>query len=72
MCARAAMAGRLEPHLEALRRELRAPDPAVLSVLLALLAVAVTLRELRPAGEPAPRVAPCEPAGERRPPGRAR
>ncbi|XP_075572345.1 signal recognition particle receptor subunit beta isoform X1 [Pelecanus crispus] len=38
-----AMAGRLEPHLEALRRELRAPDPAVLSVLLALLAVAITL-----------------------------
>ncbi|XP_050758571.1 ovotransferrin-like [Gymnogyps californianus] len=43
VCARAGMAGRLEPHLEALRRELRAPDPAVLSVLLALLAVAVTL-----------------------------
>ncbi|NXT28732.1 SRPRB protein, partial [Syrrhaptes paradoxus] len=35
-----AMAGPLEPHLEALRREL---DPAVLSVLLALLAVAITL-----------------------------
>ncbi|CAM9307852.1 unnamed protein product [Bubo scandiacus] len=43
VCARAAMAGRLEPHLEALRRELRAPDPAVLSVLLALLVVAITL-----------------------------
>ncbi|XP_074768782.1 signal recognition particle receptor subunit beta isoform X1 [Athene noctua] len=43
VCVRAAMAGGLEPHLEALRRELRAPDPAVLSVLLALLAVAITL-----------------------------
>ncbi|XP_068277161.1 signal recognition particle receptor subunit beta isoform X1 [Nyctibius grandis] len=38
----AAMAGGLEPHLEALRQELRAPGPAVLSVLLALLAVAIT------------------------------
>ncbi|NXN68019.1 SRPRB protein, partial [Himantopus himantopus] len=38
-----AMAGRLEPHLEALRRELPVPDPAVLSVLLALLAVAITI-----------------------------
>ncbi|NXX84400.1 SRPRB protein, partial [Urocolius indicus] len=37
-----AMAG-LEPHLEALRRELRDADPTVLSVLLALLAVAITL-----------------------------
>ncbi|XP_025934383.1 ovotransferrin-like [Apteryx rowi] len=41
---RAAMAaGGLEPYLDSLRRELRAPDPAVLSVLLALLAVALTL-----------------------------
>ncbi|NXY11560.1 SRPRB protein, partial [Pteruthius melanotis] len=35
-----AMAGGLEPHLEALRRELR--GPAVLSVLVALIAVAIT------------------------------
>ncbi|XP_041880443.1 serotransferrin [Corvus kubaryi] len=35
-----AMAGGLEPHLEALRRELR--GPAVLSVLIALIAVAIT------------------------------
>ncbi|NWX10886.1 SRPRB protein, partial [Caloenas nicobarica] len=37
------MAGALEPHMETLRRELRAPDPAVLSVLLALIAVAITI-----------------------------
>ncbi|NXW80084.1 SRPRB protein, partial [Hirundo rustica] len=35
-----AMAGGLEPHLEALRRELH--GPAVLSVLVALIAVAIT------------------------------
>ncbi|NWV45538.1 SRPRB protein, partial [Daphoenositta chrysoptera] len=35
------MAGGLEPHLEALRRELR--GPAVLSVLVALIAVAITV-----------------------------
>lgn len=63
------MAGRLEPHLEALRREL--PDPAVLSVLLALLVVAITIRELRPEGK-RPRSPAWGPAGEQRPPGRAR
>ncbi|NXA52366.1 SRPRB protein, partial [Nothocercus julius] len=36
-------AGGLEPYLDSLRRELRVSDPAVLSVLLALLAVALTL-----------------------------
>lgn len=51
-----AMAGGLEPHLEALRRELR--GPAVLSVLIALIAVAITFRELRePPFPPAPRPA---------------
>ncbi|XP_064929124.1 signal recognition particle receptor subunit beta isoform X2 [Columba livia] len=39
----AGMAGALEPHMETLRRELLAPDPAVLSVLLALIAVAITI-----------------------------
>lgn len=41
------MAGGLEPHLEALRRELH--GPAVLSVLVALIAVVITFRELREA-----------------------
>lgn len=51
-----AMAGGLEPHLEALRRELH--GPAVLSVLVALIAVAITFRELRePSFPPAPRPA---------------
>lgn len=72
VCGPLAMAGRLEPHLEALGRELRPPDPAVLSVLLALLAVAITLREFWPAGDTRCPVAPWGPAGEQRPPGRAR
>lgn len=53
---RAAMAGGLEPHLAALRRELG--GPAALSVLVALIVVAVTFRELRePHFPPAPRPA---------------
>ncbi|NXV51869.1 SRPRB protein, partial [Uria aalge] len=36
------MASGLEPHLEALRREMAAPGPAVLSVLLALFVVVIT------------------------------
>lgn len=57
------MAGGLEPHLEALRRELR--GPAVLSVLVALIAVALTFRELRepPSLPPAPRPALAGGAG---------
>lgn len=43
----AAMAGALEPYLDSLRRELQAPGPAAFSVLLALLLVALTLRESR-------------------------
>lgn len=41
------MAGALEPYLDSLRRELQAPGPAAFSVLLALLLVALTLRESR-------------------------
>ncbi|XP_065603876.1 signal recognition particle receptor subunit beta [Cyrtonyx montezumae] len=37
------MAGAAEPYLDTLRRELQAPGPAALSVLLALLVVALTL-----------------------------
>lgn len=59
----AGMAGALEPHMETLRRELLAPDPAVLSVLLALIAVAITIRESRPAGEPLPSAPRCWAAG---------
>lgn len=62
------MAGGLEPHLEALRREMAAPGPAVFSVLLALLVVVITFRELRPAGNPLAPVAPRGPGGEQRPP----
>lgn len=50
------MAGGLEPHLAALRQELG--GPAVLSVLVALIAVAITFRELRePSFPPAPQPA---------------
>lgn len=41
------MAGAVEPYLDSLRRELQSPGPASLSVLLALLVVALTLRESR-------------------------
>lgn len=47
MCVRAVMAGAVEPYLDSLRRELQSPGPASLSVLLALLVVALTFRESR-------------------------
>lgn len=54
------MAGGLEPHLEVLRRELH--GPAVLSVLIALIAVAITFRELQ---EPPFLLSPWPAGGQR-------